>query len=122
MIDDYKALIGNEVYKPHYDQNTGEMRVKSFIIKEITLCISQDKTIIKYFMTNGHIYSIHEIFVNEQDAKKICTEFNTKIARAIALQIDAVVVPIDPLAENYIENLRQVARKIAEHLSGSSGS
>lgn len=57
-------------------------------------------------------HGVQVIFVQSQ--------FNTDIARAIADQIDAVVVPIDPLAEDYINNLSQVARKIAHHLSGSS--
>ena len=61
-------------------------------------------------------------FAREHGIKVIFvqSQFNTEIARAIADQIDAAVVPIDPLAENYITNLRMVARVIAQHLSESS--
>jgi len=44
--------------------------------------------------------NIKTIFVQRQ--------FSQKSAEAIAKQIDGVVVPLDPLAEDYIENLRRI--------------
>lgn len=55
--------------------------------------------------------------------KKITTifvdpNFNPKSAEIIAREIDGCVVPLDPLAENYIENMRHVGREIASSLDG----
>ena len=47
---------------------------------------------------------IKTIFVQKQ--------FSTKSAEAIAQQIDGIVVPLDPLAKNYIENLRRIGEKM----------
>lgn len=47
-------------------------------------------------------------------------QFSQASARQIARAIDGAVVPIDPLAANYIENLRTVARKVRNAL-GKSG-
>ncbi len=44
------------------------------------------------------------------------SQFNKDIAESIAEEIDAVVVSIDPLSENYISNLRNVAITITENL------
>jgi len=44
--------------------------------------------------------NIKTIFVQKQ--------FSQKSAEAIARQIDGVVVPLDPLAEDYVENLRRI--------------
>ncbi|MBA1330785.1 ABC transporter substrate-binding protein, partial [Candidatus Endoriftia persephone str. Guaymas] len=41
-------------------------------------------------------------------------QFNRKTAQRLAAAIGGRVEPIDPLAENYIDNLRRVARLIAE--------
>ncbi len=43
-------------------------------------------------------------------------QFSSKGAQAIADAIDATVVPIDPLARDYLENLLQVAKSIAKGL------
>ncbi|MCJ7443594.1 MAG: zinc ABC transporter substrate-binding protein [Methanotrichaceae archaeon] len=43
-------------------------------------------------------------------------EFNPKPAEVIAREMDAQVVTIDPLAGNYLENMRYVGSKIAESL------
>jgi zinc transport system substrate-binding protein len=53
--------------------------------------------------------------------KKITTifvdpNFNPKSAEIIAREIDGRVVSLDPLAENYIENMRIVGREIASSL------
>lgn len=53
-------------------------------------------------------HNIKVIFVQKQ--------FNKKQAGAVAGQINGVVVEIDPLAENYIENLKHIAGEIAIHL------
>ncbi len=54
--------------------------------------------------------SIKTIFVDPN--------FNPKSAEIIAAEIGGVVVPLDPLAEDYIENMRMVGQKIATSLEG----
>ena len=49
---------------------------------------------------------IKTIFVQKQ--------FSQKSAEAIATQINGVVVSLDPLAENYVENLREIGKSIGE--------
>lgn len=44
--------------------------------------------------------------------------FNPKSAEIIAREIDGMVVPLDPLAEDYIENMRHAGREIASSLDG----
>lgn len=48
--------------------------------------------------------NIKTIFVQKQ--------FSQKSAEAIAKQIDGSVVPLDPLAEDYVENLKRIAKEI----------
>ncbi|MFP4039149.1 MAG: metal ABC transporter solute-binding protein, Zn/Mn family [Desulfosudaceae bacterium] len=43
-------------------------------------------------------------------------QFDDKAARNIARAIDGVVVPLDPLAEDYITNMRDLAKKIRRAL------
>jgi len=50
--------------------------------------------------------NIKTIFVQRQ--------FSTKSAEAIARQIGGVVVPLDPLAEDYIENLRRIGEEMGK--------
>ena len=45
------------------------------------------------------------------------SQFNKEIAESIAEEVGAVVVSIDPLSEDYIDNLRNVATTIAESLN-----
>lgn len=47
----------------------------------------------------------------------IQSQFNKKIAESVAEEVGAVVVSIDPLSEDYISNLRNVATTIAESLN-----
>ncbi|MGC9317416.1 MAG: metal ABC transporter solute-binding protein, Zn/Mn family [Armatimonadota bacterium] len=54
---------------------------------------------------------IRAIFVQPQ--------FSTASAEAIAREIDAVVVPLDPLARDYLANLREMAERIRETLPGA---
>jgi zinc transport system substrate-binding protein len=53
--------------------------------------------------------NVHVIFVHPQ--------FSDRSARTIAQAINGAVVQIDPLARNYIENLRTVARRVKEGLT-----
>lgn len=46
-------------------------------------------------------------------------QFSQKAAKLIATELGARLVFIDPLAENWIENLKDVAKKIAEAISSS---
>ena len=52
----------------------------------------------------------------ENDIKVIFAspQFNPQSAEVIAESIDGIVVFIDPLAENYIENLRNLTQKLIE--------
>ncbi len=43
-------------------------------------------------------------------------QFSTRSARAIAEEIGGVVVPIDPLSPDYMDNLRTIARDVAQAL------
>ncbi len=43
-------------------------------------------------------------------------QFSTRSARAIAEEIGGVVVPIDPLSADYMDNLRGIAREVAQAL------
>lgn len=54
----------------------------------------------------------------EEDVKVIFvqSQFNKEIAESIAEEIGAVVVSIDPLSEDYLNNLRAVAITISEQL------
>ena len=47
----------------------------------------------------------------------IQSQFNAGIAASIAEEIDATVISIDPLSEDYINNLKHVADAIAEKLN-----
>lgn len=44
-------------------------------------------------------------------------QFNTKAAKVIAKEIDAIVLELDPLAFNYMENMNDVTDKIVEGLT-----
>jgi zinc transport system substrate-binding protein len=46
----------------------------------------------------------------------IQSQFNKDIAQSIAKEIGATVIAIDPLAENYLDNLKNVAEIIAQNL------
>lgn len=48
-------------------------------------------------------------------------QYSQSAAKVIASEIGGVVVPIDPLAKNYIGNLEQVAEKVREALSSDAG-
>lgn len=75
------------------EQNGSEIRARSLI--EIIELAKQEK--------------IHTIFVQKQ--------FNKASAEILAREINAQVIELDPLAENYIENLRQVANAIAQGIN-----
>lgn len=53
-------------------------------------------------------HNIKNIFVQKQ--------FSTKVAKAIAEELNANIIQIDPLAENYYANLVEVAQKMKEVL------
>ncbi len=53
--------------------------------------------------------SIKAIFVQKQ--------FSTKSAQAVAKEINGAVVPIDPLAKNYFDNLKQMADIIVNSIN-----
>lgn len=52
---------------------------------------------------------VHVIFVQKQ--------FSTKSAEALAEEIDGVVIQIDPLAENYFDNLEEMADTIVNKMT-----
>jgi zinc transport system substrate-binding protein len=39
-------------------------------------------------------------------------EFSSKMAETVARELDGVVVPLDPLAKNYVANLDEMAARI----------
>jgi len=43
-------------------------------------------------------------------------EFNPKAAEVIAKEMNASIIDLDPLAENYLENMRHAGKMIAESL------
>lgn len=59
-----------------------------------------------YLIDQAKEYGIKVIFVSPQ--------YSTQSAEVIAAEIDGVVVFIDPLAEDYIDNLRSVAAEMAK--------
>ncbi len=61
-----------------------------------------------YFTDEYGLRQVRIVFVQPQ--------FSRTGAEAVAEAIGGVVVPLDPLAEDYVENLREMARKIAEAL------
>ncbi len=58
-------------------------------------------------------------FAKENNVKVIFVQkqFSTQSAEALAAEIGAAVVQIDPLAENYLENLSKIGKEIAKRLS-----
>jgi len=48
-------------------------------------------------------------------------QFSTQAARTIADEIGGAVVPIDPLAEDYVTNMEAMAESIRSALSGEAG-
>lgn len=55
---------------------------------------------------------------NQNKIKIVFTQaqFDTKTAKVIADEINGVVIPIDPLASNYLENMLQIAQTIQKNL------
>ena len=47
-------------------------------------------------------------------------QFSTRSAETLAREIDGAILPLDPLAENYLENLEFVAQSIERALGGIS--
>ncbi|MFH1447463.1 MAG: zinc ABC transporter substrate-binding protein [Candidatus Micrarchaeota archaeon] len=61
---------------------------------------------LKHIIDEAKKENIKVIFVQKQ--------FSTMVAASIAEEIGCVVVPLDPLAENYIENMRTMGKVISE--------
>ena len=59
-------------------------------------------------------------FARQRNIRAVFTQpqFNDRAARVIAAEIGATVYELDPLASNYIENMRAVTDKIARGLGG----
>ncbi len=55
-------------------------------------------------------------FAKSRDIKTVYTQkqINNESAKILAREINARLIELDPLAENYIENLRLVATRIAQ--------
>ncbi len=78
--------------------------------------------------TGGKSPSLRNInrLIDEARAEKVRVifvqpQFSTRSARTIAGEIGGVVVPIDPLAENYVANMEALAESIRSALSGKAG-
>ncbi len=67
--------------------------------------------------------SLHKLITRAEDEKInvvfIQDQHSSRMAETVASAIDGRVVRLDPLAENYIENLRKVAMEIADSFSSS---
>ncbi len=63
---------------------------------------------LQHLIDKARSENIKVIFVQSQ--------FNQNIANSVAEQLGAIVISIDPLAEDYLNNLRSVASSIASHL------
>ncbi len=67
--------------------------------------------------------SLHKLITRAEDEKIkvvfIQDQHSSRMAETVASAIDGKVVRLDPLAENYIENLRKVAMAIADSFSNS---
>ncbi len=61
---------------------------------------------LKALIEHARKHDIRTVFVQPQ--------FSQNSARVIAKEIDGQVIPADPLAENWAENLKAVAKKLAE--------
>lgn len=48
-------------------------------------------------------------------------QFSNASARAIAAEVDATIVRLDPLARDYLQNLREMARKVRDNLGAGDG-
>ena len=68
--------------------------------------------------------SLHKLIKRAEDEKIkvvfIQDQHSSRMAETVASAIGAKVVKLDPLAENYIENIRKVATEIANSFSGST--
>ncbi len=64
---------------------------------------------LQYLIDAAREENIRVIFIQSQ--------FNRAIAESIADELDAVVVPINPLSDDYVNNLRNIATTITEHLN-----
>lgn len=61
---------------------------------------------------HAKVEDVNVIFVQQQ--------YSAKGARTLAQEIDAAVVPIDPLARDYVANLRALAGTICRHLAAEA--
>ncbi|MCD4816700.1 MAG: zinc ABC transporter substrate-binding protein, partial [Methanosarcinales archaeon] len=64
---------------------------------------------LEHLIETAKMNNIRVIFVQPQ--------FSTKSAEVIAKEIGGNVVPVDPLAKDYITNLRKVSNTIAQGLT-----
>jgi len=80
----------------------------NFGLKQIPIEVEGKEPDLKYLnkiITYAKREKIEVIFVQEQ--------FSKKQANAVAEQINAKIIEIDPLAENYLENLKEIARLLS---------
>ena len=66
---------------------------------------------VKHLVDRARREGVKVIFVQQQ--------FSQGLAETIAAQIGGTVVPMDPLARDYVENLEDMAEKIRRALSSS---
>ncbi|MFW6025420.1 MAG: metal ABC transporter solute-binding protein, Zn/Mn family, partial [Candidatus Woesearchaeota archaeon] len=95
------------VFHPAWGYFTDEYGLEQIIIEESGKEPTAKK--LQQIINHGKEENIKFIFVQSQ--------FNKDVAESIAEEIDAVTISIDPLSENYIENLEKIAIKIKESLN-----
>ena len=106
LISDIFSTVGNKEFLCFHP--AWGYFAKQFGLKQIPIEIEgkeptpqEQHQILKFVEARG----IKVIFVQQQ--------FDKRIAQAIAEQIGGKVIPINPLAENYLENLHEIATKLA---------
>jgi len=95
------------VFHPAWSYFANEYGLKQIEIEQY----GKEPTVehLQYIIDKAKEDNIKVIFVQSQ--------FNKEIAKSIAEEVGATVVSIDPLSEDYINNLRNVAITISSYLS-----
>ena len=81
---------------------------RAFIYADCAINIDPTAEQLRHIIDTARRAGIKVIFVQ--------TQFSREVAGSVAQEIDGVVVSIDPLAEDYIENLRDVGKTVHEYL------
>jgi zinc transport system substrate-binding protein len=130
---------GKEIYDPGYSRLVGELEALDRRIAEILAPVAGKKFFV-FHPSFGYFaddYGLEQIAVetggSEPSARQLARlieqaksegvrvvfvqpQFSRKSAQTIAAEIGGAVVPIDPLARDYVKNLERMARAVEEGL------